>query len=184
LKTAVHQAKKTLQPKEKILADKIEKNRRDMSLKSMQFNRFMLIRYSTAFFFFVNLYWALLMRQTWVIIIPLTIMFVSGFAIVEQIKLFGNHTNRLIYSKAFFTVQLIVNIFLMISIITPLFTPLFQFVNDTNQNRYIVLLILLLGTGLTLLVRRRLVLIASNQDKYYSRLVAYQVLLKNSKEMK
>jgi len=72
----------------------------------------------------------------------------------------------------------------MISIITPLFTPLFQFVNDTNQNRYIVLLILLLGTGLTLLVRRRLVLIASNQDKYYSRLVAYQVLFKNSKEMK
>jgi len=184
LKTASNQRQKKAQSKDKLLAAAIEKNRRDMSLKSMQFNRFMLIRYATAFFFFVNLYWALIMRQTWVVVIPLVIMFVSALAVVEQIKLFGQHTNHLVYSKLFFRTQLAVNIILMISTMTPLFTSLFQFVNNTSQNRSIVLLVLLLGVGAILFINKRLTLIANNHDKYYSRLIAYQAILKSNKEMK
>ncbi|MGY3741970.1 sugar transporter [Leuconostoc inhae] len=183
MKIAVNQRQKHIQSKDKLLAIKIEKNRQDMSLKSMQFNRFMLIRYATAIFFFVNLYWALIMRHTWVVIIPVIVMFVSGLAIVEQIKLFGQHTNQLIYSKLFFRTQLVVNIGLIISTMTPLFPSLFQFVNNTSQNRYIVLVSLLLGAGAVLFVNKRLTLIASNRDKYYSRLMAYQAILKKNKEM-
>ena len=184
MKAAVNQRRERAQSKDKLLAVTVEKNRQDMSLKSMQFNRFMLIRYTTALFFFVILYWALIMRHTWVVIIPLAVMFVSGFAIVEQIKLFGQHTNQLIFSKLFFRTQLAVNVALMISTMTPLFASLFQFVNNTNQNRYIVLVILLLGFGVILFVNKRLTLIASNHDKYYSRLVAYQAILKKNKGMK
>jgi hypothetical protein len=184
LKTVASQRRQTPQSKDKILANAIEKNRQDMSLKSMQFNRFMMVRYATAFFFFVNLYWALLMRHTWVVVIPLVIMVIASLAIVEQIKLFGTHTNQLVYSKLFFRTQAILNVALMISTMTPLFASLFQFVNNTSNNRYTVLFLLLLGTGLILVVNRRLNLIASNHDKYYSRLVAYQAILKDNKEMK
>ena len=114
MKTVASQRRQTPQSKDKILANAIEKNRQDMSLKSMQFNRFMMVRYATAFFFFVNLYWALLMRHTWVVVIPLVIMVIASLAIVEQIKLFGTHTNQLVYSKLFFRTQAILNVVLMI----------------------------------------------------------------------
>ncbi len=36
-------------------------NRRALSLTSMYFNRFLVFRYVTAIFFFVNLYWAIVL---------------------------------------------------------------------------------------------------------------------------
>jgi len=185
LKTAKNQQGKMILPKKsKLMTDDIEKNRKDMSLKNMQFNRFLFIRYATAFFFFVNLYWALIMRQTLIVLIPIAIMIVASLAIVEQIKLFGQHDNQLRYSKFYFRSQLLVNIVLMVSTITPEFVTLFRFVNNTSQNRLIILVTLLLGSIIVMLVNQRLNLIASNHDKYYSRLVAYQTALKNNKEMK
>ncbi|WP_242651965.1 MULTISPECIES: sugar transporter [Leuconostoc] len=183
MKTSLKSERMTLKSKERTSETSIEKNRQDMSLKSMQFNRFMLIRYATAFFFFVNLYWALIMRHTWVVALPLLLIVITSLAIIEQIKLFGQHSNQLRFSKIYFRSQIVANAMLIISTMTPLFSSLFQFINNTWQNRVIVLFLLLLGILLLLVVNKRLNLISVDQDKYYARLIAYQNSLTN-KEMK
>lgn len=184
MKKGIKRGPKKPQDKQHGLEVAIEKNRTEMSLKSMQFNRFMLIRYATAFFLFVNLYWAIIMWQTLVALIPVALMFIASLAIIEQIKLFGHHTNQLIYSKVFFRSQLIVNIILMVSIPTSLFTFFYQFIQNTGSNRLVVLILLLLSSSILLIVNKRLGLIATNHDKYYARLTAYQSVLKNNKEIK
>lgn len=184
MKKEIKRRPKRLQDKNQDLELTIERKRTEMSLKSMQFNRFMLIRYATAFFLFINLYWAIIMRQTVVALIPVVLMLIASLAIIEQIKLFGHHTNQLTYSKVFFRSQLIVNIILMISTPTSLFTFFYQFIQNTSSNRLVVLILLLLSSGLLLIVNKRLGLIAINHDKYYARLIAYQSVIKNNKEMK
>ncbi|MFU1790910.1 hypothetical protein ACM3BL_06760 [Mammaliicoccus sciuri] len=58
--------------------NKIEKNRRETSLKAMYFNRFLLVRYMSALFFFSNLYWffTLVISRSLALILPLVLMIV------------------------------------------------------------------------------------------------------------
>ncbi|MGF7427975.1 hypothetical protein ABUK64_09280 [Lactiplantibacillus argentoratensis] len=53
-------------------------NRRALSLTSMYFNRFLVFRYVTAIFFFVNLYWAIVLFG-----------FGSGIGLLPSILLIG-----------------------------------------------------------------------------------------------
>jgi cytochrome oxidase assembly protein ShyY1 len=70
-----------------------------------------------------------------------------------------------------------VNIGLSILIVTPLFNALYPFIRDTNNNRGVVLLILMIGIGLGVWSLRRLHLIRQDKDRFYSRLLAYQATL-------
>lgn len=161
----------------------IDKNSKALSLQSMRFNRFLGIRYATALFFFVNLYWLILMHTTWIELIPGLLMVVALPSIYEQLKLFGQHSNRLPFTIFYFRFQTAVNVALSISVVTPVFKTLFTFVNDTNNNRGAVMLLLLIGLGLSVLMLRKLTLIQHNKDKFYYRLSAYQASLEKGKEM-
>ncbi|GMA69010.1 hypothetical protein GCM10025879_02560 [Leuconostoc litchii] len=174
MKTATIHKQKQILDDDKQLQSAIENNRKDMSLKSMQYNRFMLIRYVTALFLFVNLYWALIMKNTPIVFLPVGLMVIISLTVIEQIKLFGQHTNQLVYSKMFFRIQLLVNMLLIISTPTSLFTLLFRFINDTKSNRLILSILLFIGLVILIIVNKRITLIASNSDKYYVRLLKYQ----------
>lgn len=89
----------------------IEQNRKKISIKAMYFNRYLLVRYVSAFFFFTNLYWliSLLLSDSSLYVIPLILMVVLLFGIAEQVKMFGNHTNNAKYTKYCFTMMLFAN---------------------------------------------------------------------------
>ena len=61
-----------------------ELNKKKMSLKVMAYNRFLMIRYTTALFFFSNLYWLvfLLYQKSSGFMIPLLLLVTSLLPIV------------------------------------------------------------------------------------------------------
>ncbi|MEB8091474.1 hypothetical protein [Mammaliicoccus lentus] len=77
-----------------------EKNRKETSIKSMYFNRYLLVRYASALFFFSNLYWFfyLITSRSWTFVIPLLMMIIILISVAEQVKMYGNHSNNAKYT--------------------------------------------------------------------------------------
>lgn len=73
--------------------------KKEYANKSMRFNRFLLFRYMTAIFFFVNLYWTLLSlsQWTWAGLIPIALLIVDGLILILLNKLKNIGSNRIVY---------------------------------------------------------------------------------------
>src|SRR5699024_12760599 len=67
----------------------IEQNRKNLSIKTMYFNRYLLVRYISALFFFTNLYWfiSLLLSDSSLYFLPLLLLIVLVISIAEQVKM-------------------------------------------------------------------------------------------------
>ena len=75
----------------------IERQRRETALKNTFFNRYLLLRYTIALFFFGNIYWLLnqFIRPSFVIVLPITLIVLAILATVEQFRLYGKRDERL-----------------------------------------------------------------------------------------
>ena len=60
----------------------IERQRRETALKNTFFNRYLLLRYTIALFFFGNIYWLLnqFIRPSFVIVLPITLIILAILA--------------------------------------------------------------------------------------------------------
>ena len=69
--------------------------------KNMRFNRYLIFRYMTAIFFFINLYWALLSLANWTVmgLVPVFLLLVDGAIIFEQTQKYWQTSNRLHLTK-------------------------------------------------------------------------------------
>ena len=94
-------------------------NRRALSLTSMYFNRFLVFRYVTAIFFFVNLYWAIVLFGfgSGIGLLPSILLIGTAVVMVEQIGKFWKHTNRLTFTRWFYWVQLFINLSVGLSLV-------------------------------------------------------------------
>lgn len=158
----------------------IEQNRKKLSIKSMYFNRYLLVRYVSALFFFTNLYWliSLLMSESSLYIIPLVLMFVLLFSIVEQVKMFGNHSNNAKYTKYSFSILLITNIILIVpTSFSTTFNQLYPFLLDHKKSKILVITILIIGVLLSGFILYRLNQIKHNEDKHYQRIREYEKVI-------
>ena len=65
-----------------------EQKRKENSLKSTYFNRYLMLRYSLAAMFFGNLYWLLVQLFNWTlyVVMPIILLFFAVLAIAEQFK--------------------------------------------------------------------------------------------------
>ena len=84
-----------------------DKSRRELSLTSMYFNRYLLIRYVTAGFFFANLYWFFLSLGTqgamkWV---PFCLTVINAVVAVEQVSKYWRRDSKLPFTKFGYVVQ-------------------------------------------------------------------------------
>lgn len=146
-------------------------NRDQMVFKNMHFNRFLLLRYSLALFFFSNLYWLF----TFVVIgsgfwfIPLADMLLSVSAVYEQVKLNGLTRKDVIplsSTKRYFFVQTTLNIILILLNVLPWgMTALFSFIANTREGWFFLNAVLLVGALLGLLNIRRMKQIENNSDR-------------------
>ncbi len=155
----------------------IKQNRERLSIKSMYFNRYLLVRYVSALFFFTNLYWliSLILCDSSLYIIPLVLIIVLLFSIAEQVKIYSEHTNNARYTKYCFTILLFTNVVLIIPTrLSSSYSQLYPFLTDQTMSRILVLSILVTGILLSLLILYRLYRIRHNKDKHYDRIKKYE----------
>ncbi len=157
----------------------LETNRKKASLKNMYFNRYLLIRYLTAGYFFTNLYWLIFLAgtQTVLAFIPLVLMVTLILAIAEQVKLYSEHTNSTPRTKSYYWLQFAVNMVLLPVIFSPVFGQLFPFMKNDGNGRQFILIIVLVGSFFCLVVQRKIYLIQWNRDRHFDRIQQYEKTL-------
>lgn len=154
--------------------DRLEKQvlhqqRQATALKNSMFNRYLLLRYSLAIFFFANIYWVLigLTNESWVIIVPSVLIILNVKACIEQFKLYGTEEVMLESTKSYLHIQTYVNLLLMILIWTNNFTNIFPILANNLTSKIFSLAILSVGLSILLLNLRRITQIYNNTDKAY-----------------
>lgn len=146
---------------------KLEKRREETSLKTMYFNRFLLIRYITAIFFFLNLYWlfSLVMCNSVLLVVPgLTLIFIVR-AVWEQCTMYSSPIDNAEKTILVYKIILSINIMLIVALFTPLFNELFPFLENSMKAYGFVFGINFIGMILCGISLRRLLKIKNRTDK-------------------
>lgn len=166
--------------KDNALKANVIKNQQELAMRNFKFNRFLLLRYSLALFFFVNLYWLIfnLFTRPITATIPLLIIICSFLAVGEQIKLYWHHDNTLKFTKLFFKVQFFVNIFFaVVAWNESFFSFLYPFL--TYGTHILILLYALFSAGAlaSFLLLKKSERISQNKDKKFELLKRYEKTL-------
>ncbi|XJZ26720.1 hypothetical protein ACF5W4_15440 [Bacillota bacterium Lsc_1132] len=158
----------------------LEKTRKEQSIKSMYFNRYLLVRYVTALFFFTNIYWliSLLMSDSSLYFIPLILIIFLLISIAEQVKIYSSHTNNAIYTKYCFIALLFANVsFILPTYFSATFAQLYPFLVNQDKTKIFVLTILITGILLSVLILYRLYQIKNNKDNHYALIKKYEEVI-------
>lgn len=147
-----------------------ESLKREMALKNTLFSRYLMLRYSIAFFYFSNLYWLLALgkRLTIYVVLPSMLLIILVLASIEQFRLYGAKTVKLSHTEQAMKFQACVNLFLIILPLVPnqLSKVIPYFSNDSTS--YLVLILFqVLGLLISLGNLRRIKKIKMNKDKFY-----------------
>lgn len=154
----------------------IEAKKHDMSVRSMYFSRYMMIRYFTAAYTFANLFWlifAFCYKDILASVVSLVMMVAVVAAIVEQLSKWHTKSTDMRYTKFFYGLQLVMNVIFAITCYTPVGKMFFPFMT-TNDVANIIFTILLLGIGGCLVILKRISNIQSGRDRYLHAIKAFE----------
>jgi hypothetical protein len=142
--------------------------------KNMRFNRFLIFRYMTAIFFFINLYWVLLNLVHWTVfgLVPVVLLLVDGMIIFEQTKKYWQPSNRLKLTKIGYWIQAGVNVLGIILVLVGWQEKLFSFFNQSGKP--ILVTCLILGLLACLYMERKVWLIENDRDSYLNYLNVFE----------
>lgn len=148
--------------------------KKEYANKSMRFNRFLLFRYMTAIFFFVNLYWALLSlsQWTWAGLVPIALLIVDGLILIEQTQKYWQQSNRLLVTKIGYWLQFGVNLIAIFGILIGQQATLIPFMNQSGRG--ILLALFSVGMMACLFIQRKAWLIEHDRDKYFTYLTTFE----------
>lgn len=165
---------------EKLQKDKLEKRRKETSLKSMYFNRFLLIRYITAGMFFANVYWfiSLMISNTLWSLVPGLNLLIIIIATFEQFAMVSAPISDAKKSSFAYRYLLITNILTGMNAFTPLFNKLFPFLNESMKSSYLILGINIIGIILCMISIMRLEKIKNCTDKQFKYIKKYEKAIK------
>lgn len=158
------------------MAEKRKQEKKDLKQKTTWknnlFSRYMLFRYSFALLFFANIYWIMILsyQLNFIIILPILQLFLIVMACAEQFSLYGKTTINLNRTKLAFEGQLIVNSLGILLVVLPYqFERAFPIFNNQLSGKVFVIVLQLLGLGLSLLNMKRIEQVKNNTDKFYYR---------------
>lgn len=160
----------------------IERSRRETALKNTLFNRYLLLRYSLALFFFSNLYWLLIsfIQPSIYLFVPAVLLVGCALASAEQFRLYGKQDGSLVITRGVFLAQaFVLPVLILIALFTPVFSRLFPIFADNQTGRIFVASMLVLGQLLTLINLKRITLISHNADKAYTRYLQMEQAVHN-----
>lgn len=156
--------------------EKLEKRQKETSLKTMYFNRFLLVRYVTAGFFFANLYWfcSLLMSyEAWSLVPGFNLIFIIR-AVWEQCTMFSSPIDNAKKTILSYKVILIINVILVSALFTPMFGNLFPFLTNSTKSHEFILGIILIGVFFCGVILKRLLKINNRTDKQFRYIKQYE----------
>ncbi|MDO5516259.1 MAG: hypothetical protein Q4F66_01820 [Clostridium sp.] len=149
--------------------DELERARKETSLKTMYFNRFLLIRYITAGFFFANLYWfcSLIMSyKIWALVPGMNLVFIIR-AVWEQCTMFSSPIDNAEKTISAYKIIAGVNVMLVAAVLTPLFNELFPFLQNSIKSHEFILGIIFIGMIFCGITLKRLQQIKNRTDKQF-----------------
>lgn len=146
----------------------ITAKKHDMSVRSMNFSRYLMIRYFSAAYLFANLFWLIfsIYYHDFIAITFSGVLFVLVvIASIEQASKWNTKDTNLKYTKSYFITQLILNIVFAVTCYTQIGKMLFPFMTN-NDIANIILTILIAGIAGALIILRRINNIEHGHDKY------------------
>lgn len=145
-------------------ADDVKK---EQSLSFMYFNRFLILRYFTAFMFFTNLYWfgMALASKSWSAILPFFLM-IGGIAVTLELTSKLHTKKRAVpISKGYYFAQISVNFGIILISMTPAYALFLPFLNGKGQ--FYIIVIALIGILMSVMVLLKIKKIANDQDRQF-----------------
>ena len=144
------------------------------AMKNFRYNRFLLLRYLLATFFFANLYWALalIMSRSLFAALPAGLIILMIPAISEHLRLYGYLSDdiqgRLQFHLIYQKLQMGINGFLIILVfMNSIFEELFPFFVNTTNARAATVFILLIGILISGIIIKRINKIYQQKDRHY-----------------
>ncbi|MCF0259231.1 MAG: hypothetical protein HUJ54_05170 [Erysipelotrichaceae bacterium] len=160
--------------RKKITDDQAMRERQKASMKSMYFNRFLMVRYMLALFFFSNFFWTLF---SWGNPIGYFGAFMTAFGLLpmyETFKMYGQTKPVYKFTKLYFWVQWVTTMIMMVLCFTSC-KFIFPFLNmDNSASRPTAFVISAIGFVCATLVVRRLNQIDKGTDKQYKRIQYFE----------
>lgn len=146
----------------------LEAKKHDMSVRSMYFSRYLMIRYFSAAYVFTNLFWLIFSISYHDVVasivagVLLTLILAGS---IEQASKWHKKDTDLRFTSLYYGVQLISNVLLAIACYSPLGKMFFPFM-ETKGISHLIFTILILGILGCILVLRRIQTIQSGKDRY------------------
>lgn len=153
----------------KAAKEELERRRQETSLKTMYFNRFLLVRYVTAGFFFANLYWLcslLMSNEAWAVVPGINLILIIR-SVWEQCTMFSAPIDNAEKTIFAYKAILVINIMLVAAVFTPLFNQLFPFLTDNMKSHEFILGIIFIGMIFCGIMLKRLQEIKNRTDKQF-----------------
>ena len=154
----------------------LDATRRENGVKNMYYTRYFLIRYVVAFFFFINLYWALMfffVGHLSLIIIPLLMVVFGAVCMWEQSRMYSINQKPAVKTQFYFQSIIAVNIVLLLAVLFEQYTNFFPFFSERGSTKMLLLVILCLGILLSSWMLVKLGRINRKSDKQYYRIQQY-----------
>lgn len=161
------------------------KTRNKVSLKNMEYTRYIGIRYALALFLFTNLNWmiALFLSKSVLVFIPFLLLTYVILAVYEQIKVYSKKDLPLKHTKSYFITQAIVNLFLIAgSFYSPFYNKAFPFMSNSSQGILGIAFIIGLGLIISLSSVRKINKIEQQEDRLFKEVLKYKNALKVSEK--
>ena len=146
----------------------LEQKKHDMSVRSINFSRYLMIRYFSAAFLFTNLFWlvfAICYKDIGASIISGLLFVLLLVASVEQVSKWNVKNTDLKFTKLYYQLQLGANVIFAIGCYLPFGKLLFPFMT-TNDVANVIVTILVIGMLGSILILRRISNIQNGRDKY------------------
>ena len=154
----------------------LEQKKHDMSVRSINFSRYLMIRYFSAAFLFTNLFWlvfAICYKDIGASIISGLLFVLLLVASVEQVSKWNVRNTDLKFTKLYYQLQLGANVIFAIGCYLPFGKLLFPFMT-TNDVANVIVTILVIGMLGSILILRRISNIQNGRDKYARAIKAFE----------
>lgn len=149
-------------------------SKREATIRNMYFNRYLLVRYSIAIFFFLSLFWFLMLYTTGsvvlLMVLPLLILVGAGVSMWEMAMMNRTDQEPAKLTAIFYKSILLVNSFLILASLMQLYPSLFPYLKQSPMSLVSVLIFQVTGILLALINLSRLKRIDQHTDKQYQRI--------------
>lgn len=155
---------------------KQSKQQKLFSLKSMYYQRYLLLHYSIACIFFTNLYWCISLHNM-CMIIPMLLCIGCVFSCIESVTAFEKKHMHTKWTSIVFKLQLFANICFMIIGWSPFSKYLYPFLTVSLASSFFISGLCIMGIILSYGCLHRLHNISLNKDKHYQRIKEYEKII-------